>query len=143
MEPKFHIGLGFIDFQYKGLHVHIYKPNRSDLQYEDDAVLFCNYMDGREYSYQESDLVTANSRVDKYIVDVLYKSKPINNEIFTLMKGKWIFTNENMVGESIIVGEDHIGKVISLLYNNNEWMDNLVQVIEIMKQKNMMVLVGL
>ena len=130
MDAKFHIGMGSIEFHKQGLDVKIYKPCTSAYTHDPDRVLFCNHSEDKTYSFNESDLIASRERVDKYIVDATYKGKSMNEEMFTLMKGKWVFTNENMVGGSIIIGEDHIGKLIDLLYNNDNWLTNMVEYIE-------------
>jgi len=130
MSEVFHIGMGSIEFHIQGLDVKIYKPCTSAYTHDPDRVLFCNHTEDKTYSFNESDLIASEERVDKYIVDATYKGKSMNEEILKLMKSSWIFTHESIVGGSIIIGQDNIGKVINLLYNSSDWLVNIVKHIE-------------
>lgn len=130
MEDMFHIGIGSIEFHKKGLDVRIYKPCTSSHTHDVDRVLFSNHTEDKTYAFDESDLISSEERVDKYIVDTTYLDKPIAEKLFEIMKSSWAFTDESMVGGSIIIGQDNIGKLINLLYNNESWLIHMIEHIE-------------
>jgi hypothetical protein len=118
---EFHIGLGEMSINIGKLSVRIYKPNIDAPNAEANPILFSNHSEDRQYSFHEWELMSAKEIADKYIVDIIYNGKSIVKEIFDCMSSRWVFTHENMVGDSLIVGTDHILKVIALLENEEEW----------------------
>jgi len=80
----FQIGLGQLKLSIGGFDVNVYKPNKytTNVGAANDQVLFTNHRDDAQYSFWESELLSAKEDTDKYIVDISFNGKIINQEFF-------------------------------------------------------------
>jgi len=123
----FHVGLGSIEMTLGGLVISITKPQVSGNN--DDAVLFCNHSTDNTYEYYEHEIINSHNRTDKFIIDITYDGKSVAEPVFEYMKSKYVFTQENRVGDSIFIGQDNIIKAMSIFYDDDELYSCMIQTI--------------
>tara|TARA_Y100000401_G_scaffold80165_1_gene65598 strand:+ start:75 stop:560 length:486 start_codon:yes stop_codon:yes gene_type:complete len=124
----FHVGLGTIEITRDKLNINIYKPSTVNGP-SDEAVLFCNHDTENTYEYYEHEIINSHNRTDKFIVDITYDGKSVAEPVFEYMKSKYVFTQENRVGDSIMIGQDNIMKAIHIFYDDEELFGCITQTI--------------
>lgn len=124
----FHVGLGTIEITRDKLNISIYKPSTVNGPSE-EAVLFCNHDTENTYEYYEHEIINSHNRTDKFIVDITYDGKSVAEPVFEYMKSKYVFTQENRVGDSIVIGQDNIMKAMHVFYDDEELFGCIMQTI--------------
>jgi hypothetical protein len=124
----FHVGLGTIEITRDKLNINIYKPSTVN-EPSGEAVLFCNHDTENTYEYYEHEIINSHNRTDKFIVDITYDGKSVTEPVFEYMKSKYVFTQENRIGDSIMIGQDNIMKAIHIFYDDEELFSCIMQTI--------------